>query len=372
MVKTTHQLRVNEIPGQTIFSSKYKSADLNSTKLTEPCLEQKQNVSYINRNPIFNGKTRNGVRIKTIPTRLLENNFDFANGNNEVQDLYHEPIYLNEFSAENTNIQRTKPQHDLYSSYEDDEDCCELNKRINNHNDLEEMSCPKSTLFLPSEVQQNGSLSMKDYCDSEFDVKRDELCQISYDFRYKNGIFSRENLECAECSHRERNMSLNKARIYSNSDCSNPKEDCTKIHQRKKYLHNEENEQVSTISPQSSQCYLFQKENNIHGLRNIVEYNDPHKRGKFNPKIKNSINSSASSLSLPILMLCWIYLLSGNYMLTSWIPLSAASSVNDCRGVRYAYLAKGLDLKDVPRQPRQGMLEFEIVYCIDISNSPTN
>ena len=31
-----------------------------------------------------------------------------------------------------------------------------------------------------------------------------------------------------------------------------------------------------------------------------------------------------------------------------------SSSVNDCRGVRYAYSAKGLDLKDVPRQPRQG------------------
>ena len=31
-----------------------------------------------------------------------------------------------------------------------------------------------------------------------------------------------------------------------------------------------------------------------------------------------------------------------------------ASTVNDCHSVRYAYLAKGLDLKDVPRQPRQG------------------
>jgi len=31
-----------------------------------------------------------------------------------------------------------------------------------------------------------------------------------------------------------------------------------------------------------------------------------------------------------------------------------ASSVNDCRGVKYAYSAKGLDQSDVPRQPRQG------------------
>ena len=30
------------------------------------------------------------------------------------------------------------------------------------------------------------------------------------------------------------------------------------------------------------------------------------------------------------------------------------SSVNDCHGVRYAYRERGLDLKDVPRQPRQG------------------
>lgn len=29
-------------------------------------------------------------------------------------------------------------------------------------------------------------------------------------------------------------------------------------------------------------------------------------------------------------------------------------SVNDCHGVRYAYRERGLDLKDVPRQPRQG------------------
>ena len=34
--------------------------------------------------------------------------------------------------------------------------------------------------------------------------------------------------------------------------------------------------------------------------------------------------------------------------------VARASSVNDCRGVRYAYQQKGLDQKDVPRQPRQG------------------
>ena len=34
------------------------------------------------------------------------------------------------------------------------------------------------------------------------------------------------------------------------------------------------------------------------------------------------------------------------------------SSVNDCRGVKYAYSAKGLDQSDVPRQPRQGKRNF--------------
>ena len=34
------------------------------------------------------------------------------------------------------------------------------------------------------------------------------------------------------------------------------------------------------------------------------------------------------------------------------------SSVNDCRGVKYAYSAKGLDQSDVPRQPRQGKPDF--------------
>ena len=39
-----------------------------------------------------------------------------------------------------------------------------------------------------------------------------------------------------------------------------------------------------------------------------------------------------------------------------------ASSVNDCRGVKYAYSAKGLDQSDVPRQPRQGKI---IIYLVN-------
>ena len=38
------------------------------------------------------------------------------------------------------------------------------------------------------------------------------------------------------------------------------------------------------------------------------------------------------------------------------------SSVNDCRGVKYAYSAKGLDQSDVPRQPRQGKI---IIYLVN-------
>ena len=60
----------------------------------------------------------------------------------------------------------------------------------------------------------------------------------------------------------------------------------------------------------------------------------------------------------------------GNYMLSSTLlQYASASSVNDCRGVRYAYLAKGLDLKDVPRQPRQGkglLITSNLSYCMYI------
>ena len=40
-------------------------------------------------------------------------------------------------------------------------------------------------------------------------------------------------------------------------------------------------------------------------------------------------------------------------------------SVNDCHGVRYAYRERGLDLKDVPRQPRQGKIFSFIVIKED-------
>ena len=135
MVKTTHLLRVNEFPEQALFSTIRNNDGLNGTKLTEPCLKQEQNVPCIHRTnyPIFNGKTRQNVRNKPISSRLLEKSFDFTNGKNEAHVSHHEPKYLNEFPTENHTIQQKRPQHDLYSSYEDCEDCCELDKRINNH-----------------------------------------------------------------------------------------------------------------------------------------------------------------------------------------------------------------------------------------------
>ena len=43
------------------------------------------------------------------------------------------------------------------------------------------------------------------------------------------------------------------------------------------------------------------------------------------------------------------------------VPTALSSSVNDCRGVKYAYSAKGLDQSDVPRQPRQGKTPICII-----------
>ena len=43
-------------------------------------------------------------------------------------------------------------------------------------------------------------------------------------------------------------------------------------------------------------------------------------------------------------------------------PAALASSVNDCRGVKYAYSAKGLDQSDVPRQPRQGKQISQLMF----------
>ena len=45
-------------------------------------------------------------------------------------------------------------------------------------------------------------------------------------------------------------------------------------------------------------------------------------------------------------------------LIVSQFSFVKSSSVNDCRGVKYAYSAKGLDQSDVPRQPRQGKIDI--------------
>ncbi len=52
-----------------------------------------------------------------------------------------------------------------------------------------------------------------------------------------------------------------------------------------------------------------------------------------------------SPSAVPPLLLCLLFLLP---------PLTLCGSVSDCQGVRYAYRERGIDLRDVPRQPRQG------------------
>ena len=59
---------------------------------------------------------------------------------------------------------------------------------------------------------------------------------------------------------------------------------------------------------------------------------------------------NSSSKKLKVLLSSWILLFS------YFVVEISASSVNDCRGVKYAYSQKGLDQSDVPRQPRQGKI----------------
>ena len=63
---------------------------------------------------------------------------------------------------------------------------------------------------------------------------------------------------------------------------------------------------------------------------------------------------NSSSKKLKILLSSWILLFS------YFVVEISASSVNDCRGVKYAYSQKGLDQSDVPRQPRQGKIYLYI------------
>ena len=44
-----------------------------------------------------------------------------------------------------------------------------------------------------------------------------------------------------------------------------------------------------------------------------------------------------------------------------------SSSINDCRNVRFAYSSRGLDLKDVPRQPRQGIVKKYFTFGFELA-----
>ena len=67
---------------------------------------------------------------------------------------------------------------------------------------------------------------------------------------------------------------------------------------------------------------------------------------------------NSSSKKLKVLLSSWILLFS------YFVVEISASSVNDCRGVKYAYSQKGLDQSDVPRQPRQGKIYIYIYSYI--------
>ena len=68
---------------------------------------------------------------------------------------------------------------------------------------------------------------------------------------------------------------------------------------------------------------------------------------------------NSSSKKLKVLLSSWI-------LLFSLVVEISASSVNDCRGVKYAYSQKGLDQSDVPRQPRQGKILSSIIRELKI------
>ena len=69
---------------------------------------------------------------------------------------------------------------------------------------------------------------------------------------------------------------------------------------------------------------------------------------------------NSSSKKLKVLLSSWILLFS------YFVVEISASSVNDCRGVKYAYSQKGLDQSDVPRQPRQGKILSSIIRELKI------
>ena len=194
MVQINHQPKGDGIPVQAIYNSKQNNDRRYSLAVKQPFSKQKRKFCCINgaRKLISNSPTRQNGMSKPILERLLIKSFESTNSYYEFKDSNHDTIHSNSKKFKELNNEksfcdfptskRTMRKCDLYSLDEDVEDNCELNKRIDNPNDchyvFKELSCSKSNSFLSLKVKQNRSLSMKDNCDSDFDVKRDDLCQI--------------------------------------------------------------------------------------------------------------------------------------------------------------------------------------------------
>jgi hypothetical protein len=193
--------------------------------------------------------------------------------------------------------------------------------------------------------------------DRDFDVIS-ECCEAP-DTRYQHGhkdVLDEEKLEGEQCFNKHRDEYPTSTILSYIEDNSIHQIGCDEINQSKYYsdLRNTDRSRSAAKNPKINHCDLMEKKGiTCDGLNTSYCVKDSSDGVKMcnKPTRKNNV-------VLPIVMLCLLHLLSGNYMLTSFIPLTAASSVNDCMGVRYAYLAKGLDLKDVPRQPRQGKLSY--------------
>jgi len=94
------------------------------------------------------------------------------------------------------------------------------------------------------------------------------------------------------------------------------------------------------------------KSKRASGLHLIDRFHDDCQKVR-SPKSSSTMQSTSTTTHRSHLSSNVVFLLLLTFLSTAILSVSS-SSVNDCRGVRYAYSAKGLDLKDVPRQPRQG------------------
>ena len=344
MVQINYPPKGNGNTGITQFNPKQNNDRRYVSAVKQLYSKQGMKVSCIEDELRYNSisPTRQLAMSKPIPKKLLINSCESTNGYHDLKYLNNDTMHSNtekflelkndEVLKENITIERTISQSDLSLTSKDIRDDNELDKRINSA-----VHPPKSVSILPLPHKKNRSLNMKDYCDSDFDVKTDEQCQVSSDFRRQDGMFFGENLECEKSFEGERNMSIRKTVLHQKSDNS--------LNQKYEYLQNKKHVEANLKSSQFESMHAERHNRN--------KFSCPNSK-RFHTKRKN-INYP-TLLPLPVFM-CWIYLLSSNYMLTSLIPLSTASSVNDCRGVRYAYLAKGLDVRDIPRQPRQGKLK---------------